>query len=73
MPYITYADIESLIKKNRWVCKYTRKFFNNKNWKAYSLWIFNVNYMVFDNIENKHTFYCGEDCMKRFCTSLGIF
>ena len=28
---------------------------------------------VFDNIENKHTFYCEEDCMKRFCTSLGIF
>ena len=24
----------------------------------------------FDNIENKHTLYCGEDCMKKFCTSL---
>ena len=23
-----------------------------------------------DNIENKHTL-CGEDCMKKFCTSLG--
>ena len=24
----------------------------------------------FNNIENKHTLYCGEDCMKTFCTSL---
>ena len=24
----------------------------------------------FDNIENKNTLYCGEDCMKKFCTSL---
>ena len=25
---------------------------------------------TFDNIENKHTLYCGEDCMKRFCETL---
>ena len=25
---------------------------------------------AFDHIENKHTLYCGEDCMKKFCTSL---
>ena len=24
----------------------------------------------FDHIENKHTLYCGKDCMKKFCTSL---
>ena len=24
----------------------------------------------FDNIENKHTSYRGEDCMKKFCESL---
>ena len=23
----------------------------------------------FDNIEDKHTLYHGEDCMKKFCTS----
>ena len=23
-----------------------------------------------DNIENKHSLYCGEDCMKRLCISL---
>ena len=26
---------------------------------------------AFDNIENKHTLHCGEDCMKKFCTYLG--
>ena len=25
---------------------------------------------AFDNIESKHTLYCGEDCMKKFCESL---
>ena len=25
---------------------------------------------AFDSIENKHTFYCGEDCAKKFCTFL---
>ena len=25
---------------------------------------------AFDNIENKHTFYCGKGCMKKFCESL---
>ena len=27
----------------------------------------------FDNIENKHTLYGGEDCMKKFCTFLGEY
>ena len=26
--------------------------------------------MSFNNIENKHTLYGGEDCMKKFFTSL---
>ena len=26
------------------------------------------NVWAFDNTENKHTLYCGEDCMKKFCT-----
>ena len=25
---------------------------------------------TFNNIENKHTLYCWEDCMKKFCESL---
>ena len=39
-----YADIESL---NRWICKYSRKFLNSKNWRANSLEIFSVGYMGF--------------------------
>ena len=31
MPYIIHADIKSLIKKNRWIFKQSRKTFNNKN------------------------------------------
>ena len=29
MPYITYADLESLIAKNRWICRPFRNIFNN--------------------------------------------
>ena len=25
---------------------------------------------AFDHIENKHTLYSGEDCLKKFCTAL---
>ena len=39
--YIIYADLESLIKKNRRMCEQSKKIFNNKNWKKYSLRIFN--------------------------------
>ena len=48
MPYITYVDIESLIKK-------TDRCANNPE---YSLWIFN------GNNESKHILYRGKDCMK---------
>ena len=24
---------------------------------------------AFDHIENKHTSYCGKDCMKKYCAS----
>ena len=25
---------------------------------------------AFDHLKNKHTLYCGKDCVKKFCTSL---
>ena len=31
MPYVIYVDIESLIKKDRCICKQSRNFFNNQN------------------------------------------
>ena len=70
MPYIIYADIESLIKKID-VCA------NNPDnssitkigehipceYSMSTIW-------AFDNVENKHTLYRGKDCMKKFCESL---
>ena len=68
MPYIIYADIESLIKKRD---EYeNEKTFKNKNRWGHSLWIFNVNNWGFDHIEDKHTLFCPKDCMKMFCESL---
>ena len=34
------------------------------------MWIFNVTMWVFDNIENKHSLYHGEDFIEKFCISL---
>ena len=42
MPYIIYADIESLIKEIDECANIPKKFLNNKNWRANSLEIFNV-------------------------------
>ena len=42
--YITYIDLESLMKNNRWMYTQSRKIFNNKN-ETYSLQIFYVNYL----------------------------
>ena len=43
MLYIIYADLESLIKKIDGCVNNPEKIFNNKNWRAYPLWIFNLN------------------------------
>ena len=44
-----------------------QKIIWQQNRRAYSLWIFNVTVWAFNNIENMHTLYLGEDCMKNFC------
>ena len=43
MLYIIYADLESLIKKIDGCVNNPEKIFNNKKWRAYPLWIFNLN------------------------------
>ena len=67
---IIYADIESLIKKiDR--CKDNPDISSTTKAEEHipcrysesTIW-------VFDHIKNKHTLYCGEDFLKRFCTSL---
>ena len=50
--------------------KQSRKLFNNKNWRAYSLWMFNVNNLGNKKKKNKHKLYRRKDCMKKFCKSL---
>ena len=71
MPYIIYSDIESLIKiridgcvnnpENTSTTKIRKHI--PRGYSMSTIW-------AFDNIENTHTLYHGEDCMKRFCTSL---
>ena len=56
--------------KNKCMCKYSRKFSKNKNWRTYPLWISMSTIWAFDHIENKHILYRGKDCMKKFWDSL---
>ena len=70
MPYIIYADIESLIRKIRGCANNPEKSSTTKigehipcGYSISTIW-------RFDHIEDKHTLYCGKDCMKKFCTSL---
>ena len=68
MPYIIYADIGYLIKK---IDECANNAENSSKtgehipcgYSMSTIW-------AFDNIENKYTLYCGEDCLKKFCTSL---
>ena len=70
MPYIICDDIESLIKKIDRCANNPEKSSTTKIDKYLLLWISMSTIWVFDNIENKHTLYRREDCMKEFCESL---
>ena len=52
------------------MCKKSRTFFNNKNCEnilcGYSI----STIWEFDHIQNKHTLYCGKDCINMFCEIL---
>ena len=70
IPYIIYADIESLIMKidrcaNNPQNSSTTKIVEHIpcGYSMSTIW-------AFDNIENKRSLYRGEDCMKNFCESL---
>ena len=69
MPYIIYADIESLIKKidgcpNNPESSLTTKIGEHVpcGYSISTIW-------GFYHIEEKHTLYRGKDCMEKFCTS----
>ena len=70
MPYLIYADIESLIKKIDWCANNPEHSSTTKldehipcGYSMSTIW-------AFDHIENKHTLYRRKDCMKKFCESL---
>ena len=70
MPYIIYADIESLIQKidnckNNPGKSFTAEIEELISW-GYSM----STIWLCDHIEKKHSLYCREDCMKKFCESL---
>ena len=52
------------------MCKQSREFFNNKKGENIPCGYSMSTILAFDHIGNKHTLYCGGDCMKKFCTSL---
>ena len=66
MPYIIYADIESLIKKIDGFANNPENSSATKigehipcGYSMSTIW-------GFDQIEDKHTLYCGKDCVKKF-------
>ena len=70
MPYIIYANMESLIKKVDGCANNPENSSTTKigehipcGYSISTIWAFN-------NTENKHTLYREEDCLKKFCSSL---
>ena len=69
-PFISYADLECLLKKkkprqNNIENPYKQRKANHKP-SGYSL---SLN-CSFDETKNRHNFYIGRDCIKRFCNDL---
>ena len=70
MPYLIYANIESLIRKIDGCANNPEDSSTTKigehipcGYSMSTIW-------TFDHIENKHSLYLGKDCMKKFCESL---
>ena len=70
VPYIIYADIEPLIRQIDGCASNSEKSSTIKigehnpcRYSMSTIW-------GIGHIENKHTLYCGKDCMKKFCDSL---
>ena len=66
MPYIIYADTESLIG-----CANNPENFSTTKIGEHIPCRYSMSTIsAFDKTENKHTLYHGEDCMKKLCESL---
>ena len=70
VPYIVYADIESLIKKIYGCANNPENSSTTKIGEHIPCWHSMSTIWAFDSIENKHTLYRGEYCTKKFCTFL---
>ena len=70
MPYIIYADIESLIKKTDGCANNPGNSSTTRIGEHISCVYSMSRIWGFDDAEDKHTLYRGKDCMKKFCTSL---
>ena len=69
MPYIIYADVESLIKKTNGCANNPEKSSTTKigldipwGYLISTIW-------EFDHMKNKHILYCRKDYIWKFCTS----
>ena len=70
MPYIIYADIESLIKKTDGCVNNPEISSSAKIGKNFPYEYSMSAIWSSGHIESKHTLYCGKDCTKKFCQSL---
>ena len=70
MPYIIYADLESLIKKIDGCANNPEKPSTTKIGKHILCEYSKLLVWWFDHIKDKHTLYHGKDCTKKFCKSL---
>ena len=66
LPYILYADIESLIKKIDGYANNPKNSSTTKVGEHIPCWYSMSTIWAFDCIENKHTLYRKKDSMKKF-------
>ena len=70
IPYIIYADTESLIRKINGCANNPEKSSTIKVGEYFPCGYSISTILGFDHIENKHGLYRGKDWMKKFCDSL---
>ena len=66
LPYIIYADIESVIKKIDGSANNTKKSSGSKLGQRIPWWYSMSTVWEFDHIENKHILYCRKENKKAF-------
>ena len=70
MPYIIYADIESLIKKVHACANNSENSSTTKIGQHIPCGYSMSTIRAFHHIENKHTLYHRKDCIQKFCETL---